>query len=529
MERCKTREEIVRDLLQLSKVTSSIRLLSLVDCNQGLLVWSVLNNELSTTNLQKMWLGLWVDNDPTNFINELNALELILMDSTDTTETTDTDFSHLLGISVGSEAIYRGDVTIDEAIENLESTKSLLVEYNIVDIPTTIVEIAPIYSNSQQLRNAVDTIMTNTFPFWEAIPIDLAVDNLDEKLSYLVSLPELQQQDGKEFILGEHGWPSAGYIDGVGVASIDNQQQYMADSYCYLQEQGWPYYIFTGIDNDWRQEQDPNNTIEGNWGFLEADLSLKSHFVDFTFDCGTNDGITYSFGAIDWSVPELAVTEIVDNNDSTEENAVCGLWLGCEALSGNCCPTSNGDYLGCCRTENFITDTTTSTTADDGSSATTTNPPSSASASGVEVVGGDDVDTTPTDAPTIKATTSTDATTSVTVTETEPPSADTLSPTIIVVVSPTDSPITDAPITAAISKDLTTFSPTATRSPAVGGGGGEGETTTEETTNGSTSGSPWNENENEINGSSVSSAHSTVAVAALTSWTIVLVIVVGMF
>jgi exo-beta-1,3-glucanase (GH17 family) len=460
---------------------------------------------LELSNLQHMWLGLWVDNDPNNFIKELNALELILQDST-------TDFSHLLGISVGSEAIYRKDVTINEAITNLESTKSLLSEYNI-NVPTTIVEIAPIYSNSQQLRLAVDTIMTNTFPFWEAIPIDNAVDNLDENLSWLLSLPESQ---GKEFVLGEHGWPSNGYIDGVGVASGDNQQQYMADSYCYLKSNGYPYYIFTGIDNDWRQEQDPNNTIEGNWGFLEADLTLKSNFVDFTFDCG--DGIIHSFGAVDWSVPELAAVEI------DTENASCGLWLGCEALSGNCCPTPNGDYLGCCRTENFIgttadgssgdDDTTTTPIVDvpddvDVSTTTTTASPSSASAS---VVVGD----APTDAPTIKDTTMTEAT-ATTVTEKETGVVDTLTPTIIVKTTnnPTESPvttITDAPITAAISKDTPV-------------GGGDGETTTEETTNGSSSGgsNPWNENE--INGSSSVSSSPTEA-AALLSWSIALVVII---
>ena len=73
-------------------------------------------------------------------------------------------------------------------------------------------------------------------------------DNLDENLSWLLGLPELEN---KPFVLGEHGWPSDGYIDGVGVASPNNQQQYMKDSYCYLQvDKSYPYYLFTSIDND---------------------------------------------------------------------------------------------------------------------------------------------------------------------------------------------------------------------------------------------------------------------------------------
>jgi len=374
-ERCKSRDEVVRDLTVLARVTTRIRLLALVDCDQGRLVWSILNQELASTNMQ-MWLGLWVGPDPIVFQQELDALEVILQDSTATnTDTVEKnyDFSHLLGISVGSEAIYREDVTVQEAIDNMEATQTLLTKYNVQNIPTTIVEIAPIYSQSQQLRNSVDTIMTNTFPFWESIPVDNAVDNLDENLSWLLGLPELEN---KPFVLGEHGWPSDGYIDGVGVASPNNQQQYMKDSYCYLQvDKSYPYYLFTSIDNDWRQLQDPNNTIEGNWGFLQSDLTLKSHFVDYEFTCDNDieNGVTttYSFGLVDWSIPELPDIEI----DTTTSS--CQLWSGCEALAGDCCPTPNQDYLGCCRDEFFLGSTsssdsgtsTTDTTGDDLSSS----------------------------------------------------------------------------------------------------------------------------------------------------------------
>ena len=51
-ERCKSRQEVARDLTVLSRVTNKIRLLSLVDCNQGELVWSVLNDELSQSKSQ---------------------------------------------------------------------------------------------------------------------------------------------------------------------------------------------------------------------------------------------------------------------------------------------------------------------------------------------------------------------------------------------------------------------------------------------------------------------------------------------
>ena len=339
MERCKSRAEVVRDLKLLSRITTRIRLLSLVDCDQGALVWSVLTTELSSVNMET-WLGLWVGPDPQVFGNEVNALAKMIPDIM----ASENWKSRLSGITVGSEAIYREDLTISEAIANLETTRALLQAYRIkMDVPVAIVDIAPIYSNSQELRIASDTIMTNTFPFWEGLPVDLAVDELEIDLGWLVNLPESQ---GKPFILSEHGWPSAGNLDNVGIASPQNQQQYTRESYCYLKQKGWAYYWFTAIDNDWRQDQDPDNTIEGNWGFLDDNLKLKDHFEGFEFSCG--DGSTYSFGAVDWSVPEL------QQDDSTSANASCGLWQGCEALAGNCCPNAGGDFLGCCRAENFL-------------------------------------------------------------------------------------------------------------------------------------------------------------------------------
>jgi len=352
-ERCKSRSEVVRDLQLLSRITTRIRILSLVDCDQGTTVWSVLNDELQNTNME-VWMGLWVGPDPQDFVDDYRALSEMLEEITSSDNNNNNNNnnnswrSKLSGITVGSEAIYREDVTVDEAISNLQSTKALLGAYGLGDIPVAIVDIAPIYSNSQELRLASDLIMTNTFPFWEGLPVNAAVDELELDLGWLLDLPESQ---GKPFVLSEHGWPSAGYLEGVGIASPDNQKQYLQDSYCYLRQKGWAYYWFTAIDNDWRQQQDPNNTIEGNWGFLDANLLLKEHFSDFEFSC-PHDGSTHSFAKVDWTVPDLVVENNAFENDPA--NASCGLWLGCEALDGDCCPTPSGDYLGCCRSENFL-------------------------------------------------------------------------------------------------------------------------------------------------------------------------------
>jgi hypothetical protein len=180
--------------------------------------------------------------------------------------------------------------------------------------------------------------MTNTFPFWEAIPIDDAVDDLQEDLGWLINQAESRS---KPFVLGETGWPGAGFIEGVGIASPQSQRQYFREAFCRIDvENQWAYYWFTGIDNAWRQEQDPDNTIEGNWGFLYSNLTLKSQFQDFEFAC--SNGVTYSFGEIDWSIPDYTPAPAALNPAS------CQAHSGCSGLFGNCCPDNNGVSLNCC-------------------------------------------------------------------------------------------------------------------------------------------------------------------------------------
>lgn len=217
----------------------------------------------------------------------------------------------------------------------------MLQKAGLTKLPVTIVDVAPVYVRSQELRNAVNFTMTNTFPFWEGIAIDRAVDDLQEDLDWLMNLPESKN---KPFVLGETGWPSAGFIEGVGVAGPDQQRQYFQEAYCRMHvENQWSYYWFTGIDNKWREEQDPNNTIEPNWGFFYYDGKLKEHFVGFEFQC--SDGVIYSFSEIDFTIPTEYTPAPAALNPAS-----CQAHSQCATLVGNCCPTDAGDSLGCCGT-----------------------------------------------------------------------------------------------------------------------------------------------------------------------------------
>ena len=328
--KCKNREEVLTDLTILRRMTSRIRILSLTDCGQGELVLDVAK-EVGLS----LWLGLWVSQYENIFLQEMAVLQDMfdrgLIDST------------VLGVTVGSEAIYRKEVNVSQIIEYRDQVKEQCVNAGFSDLPVSICDIAPVYEGNPQLISASDIVVTNSFPFWENVAIEDSMDYLESEINPIISQAAAEN---KEVILGETGWPSEGYNPDVAEASPELQTEYFTRFFCRMdRELNWAYYYFTGIDADWRLEQDPNNTLEGSWGILYGNLTLKPHFQDLSFSC-SDSSVQYTFSEIDWTIPDYTAPPTI--SPAPISGASCEAHSECEGLGGNCCPTDNGDYLGCC-------------------------------------------------------------------------------------------------------------------------------------------------------------------------------------
>ena len=94
--KCKTTAQVQSDLKTLSTVTSNVRTYSLTDCPIRPVIAAAKALKLT------VWLGLWVSSDDTVFTAELAELGKLIEEGL-------IDDS-IVGINVGSEAIYRGDV-----------------------------------------------------------------------------------------------------------------------------------------------------------------------------------------------------------------------------------------------------------------------------------------------------------------------------------------------------------------------------------------------------------------------------------
>lgn len=144
--KCKSPDEIKQDIETIKKVTNIVRLYSLVDCNQGALVIpAALNAGL------KVSVGLWVSDDPTVFRTEKAKLEELIQP-----ERGIFSADKIFDIHVGSEAIYRKEVTPATNIAYMREVKQLCSKYpNTASIPVTIAEIGDTYFQHEDLIDAV--------------------------------------------------------------------------------------------------------------------------------------------------------------------------------------------------------------------------------------------------------------------------------------------------------------------------------------------------------------------------------------
>jgi glucan 1,3-beta-glucosidase len=286
-KKCKTADAIDADLKVIASVAQRIRIYSLTDCNQGDLVLAAAKRQ----GLQ-VELGLWVSKDESVFLAEKARLvELITTSGLITKQL-------VTAIHVGSEAVYRKDVTAAQNIEYMTQIKKIVTD-QALKIPVTIADIGDVYIAHPELVDAVDFVSANGFPFWENKPVVGAAAYFQSRMQPLM---EMAKEKKKEFVISETGWASDGVNVNASIASPGNaavrtalctricldgeahtlaftvSQQYFKEFHQLAVDRKWSYYYFEAFDEPWKIARDPHNTVEGYFGIFHANGTMKSEF-----------------------------------------------------------------------------------------------------------------------------------------------------------------------------------------------------------------------------------------------------------
>jgi len=256
-------DEIKEDLSILSKFTSNIRTYG----NDNILFEIPrLANEARINCYPGAWISRY------KLANE-QGIENLIQIANQGHNTTKT-------LIVGSETLFRNDVSEKKLIEYISQVNQA------TDIPVTTAETWYRWSIHPNVAKAVDNILIHVHPYWEKISVDEAPEYVIEKWNKIK-----KSYPGKEVIIGEVGWPTAGNTLGNAVPSEENQKKFLKEFKQLAEQNNAEYFIFETFDESWKKWGE----VEKNWGLYYEDRTIKPGLEEILAITNVNTDIPSEF------------------------------------------------------------------------------------------------------------------------------------------------------------------------------------------------------------------------------------------
>ena len=237
-----TAQQVEEDLTRIRKVTDCVRTYATDFGSQHV---PAIARKLG----MKIYLGIWIgDGEMGNRVQIETALALAARYP-----------DVVRAIIVGNEVLLRRDQSPAAMAALLKEVKSR------ASVPVTYADVWEFWLKNPELGALVDFITIHTLPYWEDIPIsaDKAAAHIDE------TRKEVQKAfPGKEILIGEVGWPSAGRMREGALPSLSNQARLLADMVRVAREGGYKFNWIEVIDQPWKRRNE--GTVGGYWGIFEA-------------------------------------------------------------------------------------------------------------------------------------------------------------------------------------------------------------------------------------------------------------------
>ncbi|MCA1413559.1 glycosyltransferase [Bradyrhizobium sp. NBAIM20] len=231
-------DKIRADLKKLSTLTRAIRSYTATEGSE-------LVPPIAAEFGLKVTVGAWIDKDEDRNEREIKAaIELARKNS------------NVIGIVVGNEVIYRGEMKVEDLISKIKKVKSA------VRVPVTTGEIWNIWRDFPDLASSVDFIAAHVLPYWENFRSDQAVDQAVDRYNLLRN-----QFPGKRIVIAEFGWPSAGYNLRNADPGPFQQALTLRNFVTRAEALGMDYNIVEALDRPWKFFE---GGVGPYWGVLNA-------------------------------------------------------------------------------------------------------------------------------------------------------------------------------------------------------------------------------------------------------------------
>lgn len=232
--------QIDEDLKQLARLTDCIRIYS-VDVGLDQVP------AIAERHGLKVLLGMWVSNRRDRTEWQINTGAALAKKYPNTVQS----------VIVGNEVLLRGEVTAAELSAYIRAVKAQVTQ------PVTYADVWEFWTRNADLAQDVDYITIHILPYWEDHPIS-ASRAADHVISIYSQVAKFFA--GRELLIGEVGWPSAGRMREGAAASPAAQARVMHDLLAQTKARGIRMNVIEAYDQPWKRLLE--GTVGGHWGFI---------------------------------------------------------------------------------------------------------------------------------------------------------------------------------------------------------------------------------------------------------------------
>ena len=162
-------------------------------------------------------------------------------------------------IVAGNEVLLRGELSASDLAGLIREIKDR------VAVPVTYADVWEFWLRNRAVAEAVDFVTIHILPYWEDIPI-----TAEGAAQHVAAIRRMVADafPGKEILLGEVGWPSAGRMREGALPSPVNQARVIEDVLAVARRAGFRASVIEAFDQPWKRQLE--GTVGGHWGLLDG-------------------------------------------------------------------------------------------------------------------------------------------------------------------------------------------------------------------------------------------------------------------
>lgn len=266
---CKTALEYASDFARLKPYTNTVKVYAVSDCN----TLQVLGPAAEAAGFQVIF-GIWPTDDA-HFQAEKLALQQYLPTISKGT---------VKVFTVGSEALYRGDLSAQQLASDIGLVKLLLKGisdkngelYGSVPVGTVDLWNVLVDGGSLPAIQASDFVFANAFSYWQGQTMQNASYSFfDDIMQALQTIQTAKGSTDIDFWVGETGWPTEGTSFEALQPLVANAELFWKEAVCAIRAWGINVCVFEAFDEAWKPNTSGTSDVEKHWGVFDANGSLK--------------------------------------------------------------------------------------------------------------------------------------------------------------------------------------------------------------------------------------------------------------